>query len=223
MPISYEIDAQAGIIRVVAFGRLSIAQVQDFHLLLQRDPRFNPSYPRLVDARHLEQEFSPADIRRLADVVRADAQGGAATRRAMVLEAPEYLRLVEVFRAYIGKHPAEYRVFQSLAEAERWLTTGSDGFSGRLASCSVTSPETRSRGEKMTQTDPGTRETAGDPSRAGEARPDRREKASASPQGDSAAGRENPAAGPVDGDEAIGNRVGTDELAENDGTEPTVA
>ena len=41
------------------------------------------------------------------------------------------------------------------------------------------------------------------------------------PHADSAAGRENPAAGSVDGDEAIGNRVGADELTQNDGTEPS--
>ena len=205
MPISYEIDRERGVIRTRMHGELSVAAIQDYRAALREAPDFDPGLNRLIDARGVARAFSPADTRRLADLLRIDEDANVPCRCAVVIDDPAQLGVMEVFQAYSRGRPAEYRAFRSTAEAEEWL----DG--------AVRAPTPRTSSSPHHPEETMAQENRPNPPREGEEQ-DRGgygddtgaalEPRAAATHGDSAVGRENPSANPADADEALGNRVG---------------
>jgi len=127
MPITYRIDPERRVVYLEVDGLLSVEEVQSYRRRLTTDPGYSPFYDRMIDARNVSSRIAPADIRRLADIIRLDDQGNKPSRRAVVLQDAAKLGLMQVFQAYTRGNPAEYRVFQSVEDAERWLASGDVG------------------------------------------------------------------------------------------------
>jgi hypothetical protein len=122
MPITYRIDPERRVVYLDVGGSLSIEEVRDYRRRLRSELNYSESYDRVIDARGVSPKVSPADIRRLADIIRLDDQGNVPSKRAVILRDAAKLGLMQVFQAYTRGNPAEYRVFQSLGDAERWLS-----------------------------------------------------------------------------------------------------
>ena len=199
MPIRYRIDPEQRLIHVQLYGILSVEDVLQYRAELQRDPGYSDQFDRLIDARAVSKDVSRADVRRLADLTRLDDQGTGRSRRAVILRDLPTLALMEVFQAYVRGNPAEYRVFQHVDDAERWLRTPHSEVEG-VPSAPVSSPSSSTRTREVDMT--------GEKQQPRKRTKSEGEEVSGPTHGDSAVGRENPADGAADADEALGNRVG---------------
>jgi hypothetical protein len=124
MPIDFRIDSERRIVYVEVAGELTVDEVAGYRRRLQSDPAYSDRYDRLVDARQAAQLFAPADIRRLADLIRQGDHGSAPSKRAVVLSDMGIVMIMQVFQAYTRGIPGEYRIFSSVADAERWIADG---------------------------------------------------------------------------------------------------
>lgn len=121
MPIEYRIDPERAVIYARMSGDVSVEDIRDFRVRIRQDPAFTPALHQLLDCRGISREFAPADVRRLADFLRLDDEAGPGTRRAVLLDDPGLLGMMDVFSAYARGGAAEYRVVRSVAEGEDWL------------------------------------------------------------------------------------------------------
>jgi hypothetical protein len=220
MPISYRIDVASRVVHARMEGKVTVRDIQRYRAQLQADPHFVAGLHRLVDARAIEHDFTRADIRRLADVLRVDLDQGRPTRRAILLDPRTGAWVMELITAYTRGGRAEYRTFVSEADAERWLgleERGDDPAARFLlrepppATVTLTPEETmpQERPERQSATDQEQRSGGyGDDTGMNEPRPRSSDPRAAETHGDSAVGREDPSTGPADADEALGNRGG---------------
>jgi hypothetical protein len=121
MPIRYRINPEHRIVYAELTGTLTVEDVRDFRQRLAEELGSTTVFNRLIDARGLAREFTPAEIRSLADVVRVSDRGQSPSRRAVVMEDFQVVALMQVFQAYTRGDSADYRVFRKMEEAERWL------------------------------------------------------------------------------------------------------
>lgn len=199
MPIHYRIDPERRLIHVQLYGILNVEDVLHYRSQLQRDPGYSDRFDRLIDARAVSKDVSRAEVRRLADITRRDDQGSGPSRRAVILQELPTLALMEVFQAYVRGNPAEYRVFQNVDEAERWLRPRHPDVGGGSSGPPPSSSSSNTPGEV---------DMAGETQHPRERTEGELEEGRGATHGDSAVGRENPADGAADADEALGNRVG---------------
>jgi hypothetical protein len=123
MPIRYRIDSQQRVIHLDLYGKLTADEIRDFRTSLEQELGGGPIFDRLIDARGLSGEYTHAEIRRLADVVRSSDRGDEQSRRAVVMEDAPLTAKMEVFQAYTRGDPAQYRIFRRMEDAERWLAS----------------------------------------------------------------------------------------------------
>jgi hypothetical protein len=121
MPISYRIDPEHRVVFTELNGKLTVEDVRGFRERLEEELGQSTVFNRLIDARGLTKDFSPAEIRSLADLVRVRDRGMSPSRRAVVMEDAQVVALMQVFQAYTRGDSADYRVFRTMEEAERWL------------------------------------------------------------------------------------------------------
>ena len=123
MPLSYRIDPERQVVYTELRGKLTLDDVRDFRERLEAELGQGTVYNRLIDARALARDFTPAEIRSLADLVRVKDQGQGPSRRAVVMEDAQVVALMQVFQAYTRGDSADYRVFRKMEDAERWLAS----------------------------------------------------------------------------------------------------
>jgi hypothetical protein len=121
MPISYRIDAEHRLVYTELRGKLTVEDVRDFRERLEAELGQTTVFNRLIDARGLTRDFTPAEIRSLADLVRTRDQGKSPSKRAVIMEDAQVVALMQVFQAYTRGDSADYRVFRKMEDAERWL------------------------------------------------------------------------------------------------------
>ena len=118
MALSYHIDTS---LRLV-FSRAE-ATIRDADLLahqdrLRSDPAFDPSFDQLFDYSQVEEmDITEATVRLLA----ARNPFMASVRRAFVVVSEPARQLTAQFLAAGGLRPEDSRIFNSVAEARRWL------------------------------------------------------------------------------------------------------
>ena len=123
MPITYRIDPQQRVVYLDLHGKLTADEVREFRSRLDEELGSNTVFDRLIDARGLSREISHAEIRRLADLVRKGDWGKEPSRRAVVMDDVPLTAKMQVFQAYTRGDPADYRVFNRMEDAERWLAS----------------------------------------------------------------------------------------------------
>ena len=121
MPISYRIDPEQRVVFTELSGKLTLEDVRVFRERLEMELGDGTVFNRLIDARALAGDFTPAEIRGLADLVRVKDRGMSPSKRAVVMEDAQVVALMQVFQAYTRGDSADYRVFRTTEEAERWL------------------------------------------------------------------------------------------------------
>ena len=123
MPITYRIDPQQRVVYVDLRGKLTADEVREFRSRLESEIGSHTVFDRLIDARGLSPDFSHAEIRQLADLVRQSDRGKEPSRRAVVMDDPPLTAKMQVFQAYTRGDSADYRVFRRMEDAERWLAS----------------------------------------------------------------------------------------------------
>ena len=109
MPIRYRIDPARRLVHLDLYGKLTADEIRDFRRSLDEEPGGAAVFDRLIDARGLSRDIDPAEIRRLADVVRTSDRGKEPSRRAVVMDdapltcTPE-TEIDEVRRMMLGRH-----------------------------------------------------------------------------------------------------------------------
>ena len=121
MPIRYRIDPARRLVHLDLYGKLTADEIRDFRRSLDEEPGGAAVFDRLIDARGLSRDIDPAEIRRLADVVRTSDRGKEPSRRAVVMDDAPLTAKMGVFQAYTRGDPAVYRVFTRMDDAKRWL------------------------------------------------------------------------------------------------------
>ena len=123
MPITYRIDPQQRVVYLDLQGKLTADEVREFRSRLESEIGSNTVFDRLIDARGLSREFTHAEIRQLADLVRISDRGKEPSRRAVVMDDPPLTAKMQVFQAYTRGDSADYRVFRKMEDAQRWLSS----------------------------------------------------------------------------------------------------
>jgi hypothetical protein len=123
MSISYRIEPEHRLVYTELRGKLTVDDVRDFRQRLEQELGHATVFNRLIDARQMAPDFTPAEIRSLADLVRVKDQGMVPSRRAVVMEDAQAVALMQVFQAYTRGDSADYRVFRKMEDAVRWLAS----------------------------------------------------------------------------------------------------
>ncbi len=125
MPIHVEIDAKARTVRTTYVGRVRRADVLDY-MYEHWESGALDGFDELTDMRRAEfDQLSFADLLSLAQETLKEDRASAGSRLALVVSSPEALQKADFFasaRETLPQTGREIRVFESLEEAERWIT-----------------------------------------------------------------------------------------------------
>jgi len=123
MPLEFEFDVDANIVRTVAVGEVVLGQLSELHEAVLPDSRCPQPYRELWDGRKAELKVTPTGAKQIIDKMRHDPrfQGG---RIAVIAGDRDFLygmaRLTETI-VELARASFEMRVFREADEAEQWL------------------------------------------------------------------------------------------------------
>ena len=121
MPVIYEIDENAGLIRTRCVGELSFSEVTDHFRVLESDPRCRESLDVLLDLSGLTSLPTPDQLRAISAElgwIRPKVQF-----RCCAVVAPQEVLfgLSRMFEVVAAERFRRTRVFRRVDEAEDWL------------------------------------------------------------------------------------------------------
>jgi hypothetical protein len=121
MPVTCEIDSEAGLVRTTFRGQVDIEEVvRALEDVLHR-PDFRPGLNGIVDLREGDIDTQARDVKRLATMMeRYRAQIGK-SRTAIVVARDVTYGMARMYQAYAESTSIETMVFRSLDDAHRWL------------------------------------------------------------------------------------------------------
>ena len=122
MPITFQIDRGAGVVRTKLSGQFSAAEVTAYRDQLLSDPDYRPGMLGFVDCREIESLPSADTLQLLALEIarRQDAVG--ATRVAVVVASEAAYGLMRMYEVYTAATSIKVKVFREEATALAWLT-----------------------------------------------------------------------------------------------------
>ena len=125
MPVLYEIDLGARLIRTRCVGDPTFAEVVDHFRALMRDPHCSGSLDVLLDLREVSALPTPNQLREVSaeiEWVGSKVQFGAC---AVVATRDVLYGLSRVFEAVAAERFRRMHVFRTATEAEEWLRSPS--------------------------------------------------------------------------------------------------
>jgi hypothetical protein len=122
MPLSYSIDSELGIVRIVVVGGATQSEQTGLADAWSNDPHYKPGMPILLDNRLREEVVSSGHIREMADLTKKSDVLEPGTRCAVVVASDVEFGLTRMYATLAEGGPMETRVFRDIAEAEDWLT-----------------------------------------------------------------------------------------------------
>jgi hypothetical protein len=118
MPASYQIDVAHKLVIIKATGVVSAAEMLAHNARLYNDPLFQQDYWQLVDfSETTDFQATTREIRQLAD----DNPWSAGIRCAFVVPLPFQYGLAHMFKVFTEDQGADLRLFDTFAEASKWL------------------------------------------------------------------------------------------------------
>jgi hypothetical protein len=125
MALSYEIDAELGIVRVTAVGNPTLDDQNALASQWLQDPSYRPQMGILLDNR-LRSEPSTRD--HIAEV--ADEAGRSpiptGTRCAVVVASDAEYGMTRMFASMSEERPLVTKPFRDVSAAEQWLVSGDE-------------------------------------------------------------------------------------------------
>ena len=122
MPMTYTIDKETGVVRIVGTGLLTDEEMVQCVSSLRADPRLEPEMNSLSDMRDIEVGFSRNGIDRMIEVMKASSERRAAAKAAIVVSSDVAFgmgRMLEIVSD--GKVEPRFRVFRDMDSALSWL------------------------------------------------------------------------------------------------------
>ena len=119
-----EFDPEAGLVRAAHFGRSTPDDLRRFIDALLTDPRWKPGMKLISDFRCNDpSSFSADDLRDCVAHEVGYAVQTAGTKVATVVDSPLAYGISRIWlaQAALQGSPIEYRIFDSVEAAERWL------------------------------------------------------------------------------------------------------
>jgi hypothetical protein len=123
MPLTYTIDADAGLLSIVGEGSLTQSERLRFvHESLQ-DPAFRPGLATLFDVSNTTSTPSMSQLREIVMLLRQHAHRIGHTRIAIVAPRPIVFGVAREFQTLVELETAlmEISIFTNRDEALRWL------------------------------------------------------------------------------------------------------
>ena len=122
MPMTYEIDREAGLVLIVGRGAVTDQEMVDCVSALRRDPDLEPSMPTLSDMRGIEVAFTPDGIVRMIQVMEDTKDRRDAVRAAIVADSDAAFGMGRMFemRAQDRAEP-KFGIFRDMESALDWL------------------------------------------------------------------------------------------------------
>lgn len=120
MPIVVNVDHKRQQVDSLAIGPVSYADVEN-HLLMERHFGGLP-YKELVDARGAGFSFTPAEARRIADLLRSLGQKSKLGPTAVLVDNDVAFGVMRMLEA-LTEDVAEIKPFRDEAEARDWLAS----------------------------------------------------------------------------------------------------
>jgi hypothetical protein len=122
VPITYRIDAELGIARVIARGMSTPDDVRAYRRALLADPSFGPGLQLLVDATDLDTTaFTRAGLEALAQDWRTIVPANTTIRMAILVGSNAAYGLARMYEVFTENTPILARAFQEEAGAVMWL------------------------------------------------------------------------------------------------------
>lgn len=126
MPIRYSIDLQRRRIRIVAEGRLSLHDYEEFVRSLSSEG-VDVALDSLSDYRGIELSATSSDMRAIARILGAQASAFAFRgRNAVVVPSRASYGMARMFEALVDPYGIEVRIFERVEDAEAFLDRNAD-------------------------------------------------------------------------------------------------
>lgn len=122
MPMTYTIDEDERLVRIVGTGRLTDEEMLECISSLRSDPKLDAGMNTLSDMRNIEVSFTSEGVVRMLAIMEDTAGRRSASKAAIVVSSEVALgmaRMVEL-RAEDRVDPS-FRVFRDMAAACDWL------------------------------------------------------------------------------------------------------
>ncbi len=119
MPVHFEMDEIARLVRVRLHGSVSDADLLAADDDLRADPRFQAEFDQLVDTRDASEGDLSTDA--LREIARRPPLFSPQSRRAFVVRTDFGYGLARIFQARRGDAAGEIQIFRSLEHAQHWL------------------------------------------------------------------------------------------------------
>ncbi|MCG3180998.1 MAG: hypothetical protein BIFFINMI_03365 [Phycisphaerae bacterium] len=123
MPVTYQIDKSARLVRVICTGDVDDQQVLALYRRMRADPDYSPGFSELVDQRDVSRlDLTRAGLRSLADLS-ANREGPPTPfRTAIVAPSDPTFALGRMYELLSdGATPEEVSVFRDMDAALAWL------------------------------------------------------------------------------------------------------
>lgn len=124
MGITYEIDAEAGIVFERWTGRITATDLAAHWRTMVRDARVTSCTLDMADIRECEIEFSGEAMRQLVETILEPVFRGRQLRLAVLVQAAVQFGVARQHRAFSGTF-AEVAVFTDELEAREWILSQS--------------------------------------------------------------------------------------------------
>ena len=121
MPIRYEIDADAGLIRVELSGKVPAAEIFDYYATLARDTSVRPGLSVLADCRWVTSGPSFIELYGLATAKGQLPPDLRPTRAAVIVNQGWLFGIVRQFAALADRGGIRVMPFVDADQARQWL------------------------------------------------------------------------------------------------------
>lgn len=138
MPVRYEIDGCAGLIRAHLSGDVTVADLLRYYSFLAADPALRPNLTVLADCRDVTSVPTFAEMSVVATAEPRTSPGLGPTTAAVVVSSVWLFGIARQFAALAEPSGVRIVPFYDPQEAARWLSAASEASHTRAATTTDT-------------------------------------------------------------------------------------
>ena len=124
MPMTYEIDPEARLVRLLGTGLITDEEMVRCISTLRADPRLEPDMNTLSDMREIEVGFTSTGVARMLDVMEKTADRRRSARSAIVVSTDLAFGMGRMVELQSDERvDPTFRIFRDMDAALEWLGT----------------------------------------------------------------------------------------------------
>lgn len=122
MTMTYTIDREARLVRIVGAGRLTEDAMVECISALREDSQLEPDMNTLSDVREIEVAFTPQGLSAMIDVMERSASRSPSARAAIVVSSDVAFGMGRMLELKADERVGpSFRVFRDILAARKWL------------------------------------------------------------------------------------------------------